>query len=94
VMVAVTKEQQIVWDIYRELYKEATPKADFDKLVEEAPTNSEGQKDIQFMDYEISERVFNEILDKHLKVRRLTKLKQQMIRNTVTLGCSPKFKIK
>jgi hypothetical protein len=93
-MVAVTKEQQIVWDIYRELYKEATPKADFDKLVEEAPTNSEGQKDIQFMDYEISERVFNEILDKHLKVRRLTKLKQQMIRNTVTLGCSPKFKIK
>jgi hypothetical protein len=93
-MVAVTKEQQIVWDIYRELYKEATPKADFDKLVEEAPTNSEGQKDIQFMDYEISERVFNEILDKHLKVRRITKLKQLMIRNTVLLGCSPKFKIK
>jgi hypothetical protein len=91
-MVAVTKEQQIVWDIYRELYKEATPKADFDKLVEKAPTNSEGKKDIGFMNHVISESKFYEILDKHLKGRRITKLKQLMIRNTVLLGCSPKFK--
>ncbi len=91
-MVAITKEQQIILDIYRDLYKEATPNADFDKLVEEAPTNSRGQKDIGFMNYEISESKFNEILDRHLKGRRITKIKQKMISNTVLLGCSPKFK--
>jgi hypothetical protein len=91
-MVYVTKEQQIIWDIYRDLYKEATPTADFDKLVEEAPINSRGEKDIGFMDYKITEVKFNEVLDKHLKGRRITKLKQRMIRNTVLLGCSPKFK--
>jgi hypothetical protein len=90
-MVAITKEQQIIWDIYRDLYKEATPNVDFDKLVEESPTNSVGQKDIGFMNYEIPESKFNEILDRHLKGRRITKLKQRMLRNTVLLGCSPKF---
>ena len=91
-MVAITKEQQIIWDIYRDLYKEATPSADFDKLLEEAPTNSRGQKDIGFMNYEIAQSTFNEILDQQLKGRKITKLKQGMIRNTILLGCSPKFK--
>lgn len=91
-MVAVTKEQQIIWDIYRDLYKASTPIADFDKLVEEAPTNSRGQKDIGFMNYEIEESLFNEILDKHLKGKKITKIKQRMFRNTILMGCSPKFK--
>lgn len=90
-MVAITKEQQIIWDIYRDLYKASTPKANFDTLVEEAPTNSRGQKDIGFMNYEIPESLFNEILDKHLKGRRITKIKQRMFRNTILMGCSPKF---
>lgn len=91
-MVATKKEENLIWDIYRELYKEATPSADFDKLVEEAPVDSSGRKYIAFMDYEIAQNTFNEILDKQLEGRRLTKLKQGMIRNTVLLGCSPKFK--
>jgi hypothetical protein len=91
-MVAITKEQKIIWDIYKDLYKESTPSADFDKLVEEAPINSMGEKDIGFMNHVISESKFDEILDKHLKGSRITKLKQLMIRNTVLLGCSPKFK--
>jgi hypothetical protein len=91
-MVAITKEQQIIWDIYKDLYKESTPSADFDKLVEEAPINSMGEKDIGFMNHVISESKFDEILDRHLKGHRITKLKQLMIRNTVLLGCSPKFK--
>lgn len=91
-MEATKKEEKIIWDIYRELYKEAIPSADFDKLVEEASTNSRGQKDIGFMNYEIAQNTFNEILDKQLKGHRITKLKQGMIRNTVLLGCSPKFK--
>ena len=91
-MVNVTKEQQIVWDIYRDLYKYSTPKADFDELVEKATINEYGQKDIGFMNYEIPESLFNEIVEKHTKGRRLTKIKQQMIRNTILFGCSPKFK--
>lgn len=91
-MVAVTKEQQIIWDIYRDLYKASSPSADFDKLVEEAPTDDSGRKYIAFMDYQIEESLFNEILDKHLKGRRITKIKQRMFRNTILLGCSPKFK--
>ena len=90
-MVAITKEQQIVWDIYRELYKEANPIGDFDKLVEEAPVDNRGAKYIAFMDYSIPEILFEDILDRHLKGKRLTKLKQRMIRNTIIMGCSPKF---
>lgn len=91
-MKATKKEEQIIWDIYRELYKEATPSADFDKLVEEAPINSEGKKDIGFMNYEIPESTFNEVLEKQFKGRRITKLKQNMIKTTILFGCSPKFK--
>ena len=92
-MVATRKEDQIMWDIYRDLFKEATPSGDFDKLVEDAPINERGQKDIGFMNYEISEDLFNQILDRHLKGKRITKLKQRMIRNTVLLGCSPRFSV-
>jgi hypothetical protein len=92
-MEATKKEEQIFWDIYRDLFKEATPSGDFDKLVEEAPVNSNGQKDIGFMNYEITEDLFNQILDRHLKGRRVTKLRKQMIRNTILLGCSPRFSV-
>lgn len=89
---ATKKEEAIIWDIYRDLFKEATPSADFDKLVEKAPIDDMGRKDINFMDYEIEESVFDKILNKHLKGRRITKLKQRMFRNTILMGCSPKFK--
>lgn len=92
-MVATSKEQKIIWNIYRDLFKEATPSADFDKLVEDAPINSAGQKDIGFMNYEIPESLFNEIFDRHIKDKKITKFKQQMLRNTVLLGSSPRFSI-
>ena len=92
-MEATKKEEQIFWDIYRDLFKEATPSGDFDKLVEEAPINDMGQKDIGFMNYEITENLFNQILDRHLKGKRITKLRKQMIRNTILLGCSPRFSL-
>lgn len=92
-MKATKKEEQIIWDIYRDLFKEATPSGNFDKLVEDAPINSRGQKDIGFMNYEISETLFDQILDRHLNVKKITKLKQRIIRNTVLLGCSPRFSV-
>ncbi len=87
-----TKAQKIVWDIYRELYANSEPKADFDELVNSAEKNEEGQKIIPFENYEISEEDFDRIIKEQLKGKRLTKLSKQMIINTITLGVSPRFK--
>lgn len=87
-----SKETKIIWDIYRELYANSEPKADFDELVNSAEKNEYGEKIIPFDGYEISEEDFYEIIERNIKGKRLTKLTQQMIKNTVTLGCSPKFK--
>lgn len=87
-----TKEQKIIWDIYRELYKASTPSADFDELVNSAEKNELGQKIIPFNDYEISLEDYQEIIERNLKGQRLTKLKKQAIKNSVALGCSPRFK--
>lgn len=91
-MYATKKEEQIIWDIYVDIYKMSTPSADFSELVDKAPMDDMGRKNIYFMNYEIEESVFDKILDSHLKGRRITKLKQRMIRNTILMGCSPKFK--
>jgi len=89
-----TKEQKIIWQIYRELYKASTPSANFDLLVENAEINELGQKVILFNDYEISAEDYEEIIERNLKGQRLTKLKQQSIHNTITMGCSPRFSAK
>ena len=44
-----TKLYNLVMDCYRELYKEATPSADFDELVKNATINDEGEKVIDFI---------------------------------------------
>ena len=87
-----SKENKIMWQIYRELYKASTPNADFDQLVENAEINEQGQKVIDFMAYEISQKDYEEIVERNIKGKRLTKLTQQMIKNSCTLGCAPKFK--
>lgn len=91
-MKQLNKSDQIIWDIYRELYANSEPKADFDELVNAAEINSRGEKIIPFNDYEISEEDFDRIIEEQLKGKRLTKLAKQMVRNTCTIGCAPKFK--
>ena len=86
------KAQKIIWDIYKELYANSQPKADFDELVNSAEKNEKGEKIIPFNDYEISEEDFDRIIKEQLKGKRLTKLSKQMIINTITLGVSPRFK--
>ena len=87
-----TKEQKIIWQIYKEMYAVSSPPADFDKLVNSAEKNELRQKVIPFDNHEISEKDYNEIIDRNIKGKKLTKLGQQMIKNTIALGCSPKFK--
>ena len=86
------RAEKIIWQIYKEMYEASTPSVDFDELVKSAETNELGQKEIPYNDYEISEKDFIEIIERNIKGKRLTKMSQQMIKNTVTLGCSPKIK--
>ena len=78
---------------YRELYANATPPASFDELLENATVNEQGQKVIPFLDYEIEEDVFEDIVADTIKVYKINKsYLKQSFRFTILMGCSPKFK--
>lgn len=77
---------------YRQLFAHSTPAASFDELVENARVNEVGQKQIDFMAYEIDESVADEIIEQTIKDFKIKpKYVQQQFRNTIYLGCSPKF---
>ena len=78
---------------YRELYANATPPASFDELLENATVNEQGQKVIPFLDYEIEEDVFEDIVADTIKVYKINRsYLKQSFRFTILMGCSPKFK--
>jgi hypothetical protein len=83
----------IMMDCYRELYAAATPPADFDKLVEEAPQTcgDDGRpiKMIPFEDYKIPKSKYDEIMESIFKRNNLTKRDARQISEAVALGCSP-----
>lgn len=95
-MKKLNKLDQSVWDCLVELYANSTPPADFNKLVEEAEINEEGQKVIHFRDYEIDGKKMEEIIDKHreklLKKSRYKKIDENTFNFSVYLGCSPRTK--
>lgn len=80
-----------IFDCYRELFAQATPPADFDKLVEQAEVNERGQKIIPFMDHEISEQRCLEIISAILTKHKVPKRLHQSFHSTIYLGCSPRF---
>ena len=83
------KEEKLIYDCYRELYKKSTPSGDFDELVSNATINDFGQKEIPFKDYEIDDTLLHKIIDKYAKKFKY-KWRQEAFRNTILLGCSPK----
>ena len=86
------KIQKIIWDIYKELYANSEPKTDFDELVKSAEKNEKGEKIIPFENYFMEQELMDEIIEKHLKNKRLTKLAKNAIKVNVYLGVSPAFK--
>lgn len=86
----LSKLSKIILDCYRELYANSTPKADFDKLMEEAPLNEFGQKAIDFDSYTIDEEVYDRILKDHEKKHKLKGMYLESFRFQVHLGCSPR----
>ena len=87
----LSKIDKIIWDCYTELYANSEPKADFSELVANATINSRGERVIPFDKHFIDKDLFSRIIDKHKK-RVRSKMYQQMISNTIHLGCSPTFK--
>lgn len=86
------KLEKAMMHCYRQLFAYSNPPADFDKLVENATINDRGQKEIPFMDYEIHEGHADDIIEQTIKDFKITKGYHQAFRNTIYLGCSPKFK--
>lgn len=75
------KPTYIVEDILRELYLNSTPSVSFDSI--------DKTKNNWYWNYCISAEKELEIIEKHLKNRKLTKLTKQAIKNAV-YNLSPK----
>lgn len=79
-------------ECYRRMYREATPPANFDELLENAPINKEGFKVIKFMDYVLSEKRQDEIIKEVLEEFKITRKRdKRAVENRVALGVSPKY---
>lgn len=85
------KIDDALFDCYRELFANSTPKGDFDQLVENATINDRGQKEIPFDNYEISEARFQEIIVDTLKKHKVPKSLHKSFSVAIHLGCSPRF---
>ncbi len=91
-MYVTAKEEEALTECYRKLYKASTPPADFDELIKNATTNENGEKVIDFMAHEICEYEFSEIMSDVIKQYKIRSHRQDLFKNTIRLGCSPKFK--
>lgn len=80
---------ELIQEIYRDLYKNSTPSADFDELVANAEINERGEKIIHFMDYYLEKEKFDEIVESHLKGKKLTDRELRSIKFEIYLGASP-----
>jgi len=76
---------EICKEIYRELFKEANPSADFDELVKSGKSK---EKDF-FMKYYLPIERQKEIVDEICKKHKLTGHNKRKVSTTIHLGSSP-----
>jgi hypothetical protein len=88
------RNEKILYEIYRRIYAEATPKADFYELWKNAETNEKGQKDIKYDKYEMDDELMAEIIDNTLKEFKIPKTRRGQYSAAIYLGCSPRAKRK
>lgn len=72
-MTKISKEEKILLDIYRKIYKECTPSADYDQLLKDETTD--------FKSYNISMLSYYMIVEEALKGNKLTNLKKAVLKN-------------
>lgn len=83
-MRATKKEEQLIMDIYRKIYSEIG--IDLDELIKQGVTKRDGWFDNYYMPQTKQDELIEEMLSKI----KMTKLKRQMLRNTLYLGALPK----
>lgn len=86
------KYDKIILECYNRLYKLSEPSVDFNSLLENASTNQYGQKVIDYDSYQISVNVYEDVLNQVARKYKLDKLETTKLKNTIALGCSPRFK--
>jgi hypothetical protein len=90
----ISKNDRAILECYTELFVNSTPSANFKELMDNAEINEKGQKVIDFMAYEIEEEKYDEIIELMINKHKFKGYMIQMFKNTIALGCSPKFKRK
>lgn len=81
-----SKEDEIILNIYRKMFKKAEPSADIDELIE----SGEAKKDQFFMKYYLKDREQDRIIHEELqKHKKLPKWKKDRIKRSVHLGAAP-----
>jgi len=76
---------EICMDIYRQMFKEADPPADFDLMLE----SGEAKTPNFFGNYYLSAERQNEIIDDHCKKHNLRPIEKKKVSKEIHLGCSP-----
>jgi len=87
-----SKEERVLYEIYRRIYAETTPKADFYELWKNAELNDRGQRDIKFDQYEIEDKLMADIIENSLKEFKIPKWRRGSYNVAIYLGCSPRTK--
>jgi len=82
------KLKQMMFECFRELYKNSTPTANFDELPYK-DTNS-----MFYNDYEIEEDKMNEIINNLMDKYNLPEYYRNQFKPSIYLGPSPKIKFK
>lgn len=86
-------EKNAITECYNRLYKCSTPSADFNKLLEKAKEDENGNKIIDYNKYEIDENSFDTILEDIIKEYKIIpRYRANAFANHIYLGASPKFK--
>ena len=84
------RSDEYLWNIcmkiYREMYKKATPSANFDELIKKGIT----KKRNWFMNYYLPKEEQEKIVEKYLKKYKCSKIEKDKIRFEIWLGCSPR----
>jgi hypothetical protein len=86
------RDEKILWEIYRELFKQSDPSGDFDLLVENAEIDEQGRKHIPYNDYVIDLEEMDKIIETILRKYRIPVWRRPSYRFAIYLGCSPKTK--
>lgn len=82
----------IMFEIYRDMYKNSEPSADFDFLVKTAEISDDGKKIIPYDKYFIDKSMYDKIIEEHILLNGLNENEKKTIIINSALGCSPMFK--